>query len=305
MVPRGFRCCFECPAAKNQVPSLVPGGCREMEWGGGGTWILTCEDSYAIDTKSGTAMEYASYEEFVSSHPWGSNIQSGNNPSCSIIVAVSNMIRISYLLGEGKNRSSCLHVEGELKSHAVPKYSKWSANKKTVARTVCDDDSIKLLIITRTTNFLCAARIYEHGAHRKFVSSIKQKHKLMDGADTLCAPCSICEQRKRKFVLDGVPPKFNQTEPRGAKHSCRKRHTSVTGPGTTSSCGTRTCALCERACVPSATAVGRRRPPLATAGHCRPSGTLPGLPRLPGGHVRHFIKIDDPGDPNEATSLTS
>ncbi|KAK8953597.1 Transcription factor EMB1444 [Platanthera guangdongensis] len=62
--------------------------------------ILTCEDSYAIDTKSGTAMEYASYEEFVS-HPWGSNIQSGNNPSCSIIVAVSNMIRISYLLGEG------------------------------------------------------------------------------------------------------------------------------------------------------------------------------------------------------------
>lgn len=63
--------------------------------------ILTCEDSYAIDTKSGTVMECASYEEFVSHHPWGSNIQSGNNPCCSIIVAVSNMIRISYVLGEG------------------------------------------------------------------------------------------------------------------------------------------------------------------------------------------------------------
>lgn len=69
--------------------------------------LLTCEDSYAIDTKSGIAMEYAPYKEFISSHPrittFGCefNSQSGSIPGCSIVVAVSNMTRFSYLLGEG------------------------------------------------------------------------------------------------------------------------------------------------------------------------------------------------------------
>nr|QDL88392.1 transcription factor bHLH155-like isoform X1 [Cymbidium ensifolium] len=69
--------------------------------------LLTCEDSYVIDTQSGIAMDYAQCKEFISSHSWVTSIgcesiiQSGSIPNCSIVVAVCNMTRFSYLLGEG------------------------------------------------------------------------------------------------------------------------------------------------------------------------------------------------------------
>ncbi|XP_020704553.1 uncharacterized protein LOC110115619 isoform X1 [Dendrobium catenatum] len=93
--------------------------------------LLTCEDSYAIDKKLDIAMEHAQYKEFNSYHPFGSEAigQNGNIPACSILVAVFNMTRFSYLLGEGRIVGKVASMErhqwicvGEMNSELLLEY---------------------------------------------------------------------------------------------------------------------------------------------------------------------------------------